>query len=158
MRTGRYEGHQTLCSDECARLNAVEHRMAFARKRPERAEIYRQNQREKQRKEKRRDTTLQRLLKKYPELPSECEACGETRVLDVAHRPDHSRNGAWRTLANSTPDKIWVLCPLCHALLDRLGYTAKQLGIRDRKAVHQRALFVAYRRPEPATRVANCPK
>jgi len=73
--------------------------------------------------------TLERLWRKYPDLPRRCEACGEARVLDVAHRPGHERNGAWRTMEVMEPHMIWVLCPTCHALLDRLGFTAEQLGI-----------------------------
>jgi len=25
--------------------------------------------------------------------------------------------------------KVWILCPTCHALLDRKGHTPKQLGL-----------------------------
>jgi hypothetical protein len=55
-------------------------------------------------------------------------------VLDIAHRPEHARRGAWSNAANTTPEKVWILCPTCHALLDRLGYSAEQLGLRERDA------------------------
>jgi hypothetical protein len=128
VRLGRYEGNHWHCSKECAAVSARKSRLEFKRRRPERDAIYRARQRSKPQ----CHTTIKRLWKKFPELPRACEACGEARVLDVAHRPEHARNGAWQTLRNSTPDKIWILCPLCHALLDRLGFTAEQLCIVPR--------------------------
>lgn len=129
MRVGRGDGNRWHCSVECARVTAKAARKAFEARRPEADRIYRERQRAK----KRRDTTLERFWKKHPEMPRCCEACGETRVLDLAHRPEHRRNGAWKTMANCRPEMVWVLCPTDHALLDRLGYTPKQLGIEERE-------------------------
>jgi hypothetical protein len=131
IRREAHDSNRQHCSVECARQSARKSRMEFKRRRPEREVAYRDRQRVKNRDSK--DRTLHRLWRKHPELPHECEACGESRVLDVAHRPEHARNGAWKTMANCTPDKIWILCPTHHALLDRLGYTAEQLGIRPRE-------------------------
>ena len=129
VRVGRGQSNKQHCSAECATAAARKHRAQFARKRPERDATYRERQRSK----KRRDTAMERLWRKHPEMPRACEACGESRVLDIAHRPEHQRRGAWRTMANTTPEKIWVLCPTCHALLDRLGYSEEQLGLRSRR-------------------------
>lgn len=119
-----------LCSEECRRESARRHRAAFARKRPEQLEVYRETQRAK----KKRDTLLGRLWRKYPWLPRACESCGESRVLDVAHRPGQERRGLWISVTGSHPDRIWILCPTCHALLDRCKLTQAELGITDRVA------------------------
>lgn len=128
-RRGQADSNRRHCSEACARISAKKSRHAFHEKRPERDAQYRESQRRKRNK----DTSLGRLWRKYPWLPHECEACGETRVLDIAHRPEHRRNGAWKTMANTTAEMVWILCPTHHALLDRLGYTAEQLGIRPRR-------------------------
>lgn len=128
VRSGRGHSNKQHCSTECAAASARRVRREFDRRRPERDAIYRGRQKAK----RQRDTSLERLWKKYPWMPRECEACGEGRVLDIAHRPEHARRGAWRTMANTSPGMIWVLCPTCHALLDRLGFSAEQLGIRPR--------------------------
>lgn len=124
----RGRGNAKHCSESCSAISARASRAAFARRRPEQSEVYRQTHRAKGKK----DTSLNRLLRKYPWLPRHCEACGESRVLDIAHRPGHERNGAWISMRVNTPDRIWILCPTCHALLDRAGYTPEQLGIRER--------------------------
>lgn len=36
-------------------------------------------------------------------------------------------------MSNTTPEKVFVLCPRCHALMDRLGYTPEMLGIKERE-------------------------
>jgi hypothetical protein len=52
-------------------------------------------------------------------------------VLDVAHKPEFARNGAWRNRNTTQRHMFWVLCPTCHALLDRGVMTAQALGLRD---------------------------
>jgi heterodisulfide reductase subunit B len=52
-------------------------------------------------------------------------------VLDIAHKPKYKRKGAWRNVKNTTPEKIWILCPTCHALIDRKGYDPQQLGLKE---------------------------
>ena len=128
IRIGQGQCNKQHCSEACAAISAKAARQRFARKRPEREKQYRDKQRAKRNK----DTLLGRLWRKYPLLPRCCEACGESRVLEVAHRPEHARNGAWIAVRLSKPDMIWILCPLCHALLDRLHYSAEQLGIKPR--------------------------
>lgn len=142
IRLGRYEGNAWHCSEACSRVSAKASRRMFHELRPERTGAYRERQRSK----RLRDTAIERLWRRFPLMPRACEACGEARVLDIAHRPEHARKGAWSRLSNCTPEKIWVLCPLCHALLDRLGYTAKQLGIKARATVVQVPLFTANKR------------
>jgi hypothetical protein len=59
-----------------------------------------------------------------------CESCGEGRVLDVAHKPHARRYGAWRSAQNCKwPDMVWILCPTCHALLDRMNYPPEELRL-----------------------------
>lgn len=68
--------------------------------------------------------------------PRACEACGETRVLDVAHKPGHERIGRGRR--NDLilwPQQVWVLCPTCHALVDRMHYPPKELGLNFRRKI-----------------------
>jgi hypothetical protein len=130
LRTGRGHANKQHCSPECAGASARAVRARFKQRRPERVATYRERQRAK----RRRDTSLVRLWRKHPEVPKECEACGESRVLDIAHRPEYQRRGAWRTMSNTMPHQIFVLCPTCHALLDRLGYSEEQLGIKPRKS------------------------
>lgn len=131
VRNGRGYSNRWHCSEPCAAESARRSRAEFKKRRPDRIAQYR----EKQRAKRLRDTALTRLWKKHPWMPRACEACGESRVLDMAHRPEHRRNGAWKTMANTTPDRIWVLCPTCHALLDRLQYTPEQLGIKERQCL-----------------------
>ena len=130
VRVGQGHANKQHCSLTCAAESARASRAKFYRRNPDRVATYRARAKAKAS----RDTGLARLWKKYPELPRACEACGESRVLDIAHRPEHRRNGAWRTMANTTPLTIWVLCPTCHALLDRLGHSAEQLGIKPRQS------------------------
>jgi len=76
------------------------------------------------------DSNMLRFRLRFPDAPTSCQSCGETRVLDIAHKPEFRRNGHWRSKENTTwPDKVWILCPTCHALLDRKGYEPSSLGL-----------------------------
>lgn len=75
------------------------------------------------------DKPLRRLWRAFPEMPHYCEGCGDDRVLDIAHKPHAKRNGARRTRKNTNPDTVWVLCPTCHTLLDRKGWSPAEIGI-----------------------------
>lgn len=77
------------------------------------------------------DRLITRLRRRYPDLPTVCEAkgCNESRVLEIAHRPTHRRNGRWRTLDLYDRHMFWVLCPTCHRVLDRGIETAESLGL-----------------------------
>lgn len=71
-----------------------------------------------------------RLRKRCPDTPSACESCGEDRVLEIAHKPEHARNGMHRSNKNTIwPDTVWILCPTCHALIDRKGYDPTSMGL-----------------------------
>ncbi len=110
--------NRRYCSENCARESARSQRRAFHRRRPGIQKIY----------NSRRpfgDSVIARLRRKYPDLPSACEACGEDRILEVAHKPEFKRNGAWRIVANTQRHMFWLLCPTCHKLLDS-GICTKQ--------------------------------
>lgn len=76
-----------------------------------------------------RDSVTGRLRRKYPDLPTSCEACGEDRILEVAHKPGFERKGAWRVMSNTQRHMIWILCPTCHKLIDRGICVPRELGL-----------------------------
>jgi hypothetical protein len=115
------------CSLECSIKSARESRSKFYKKNPE---IYKKYNKKWHNKVG-TDGNLLRFYLRYPDAPKKCQACGEDRILDIAHKPEHKRNGAWRSKQNTTIERVWILCPTCHALLDRKGYTAKQLRINE---------------------------
>ena len=114
------------CSNECSVKSARDSRSKFWEKHGKEKEIiYRQRTKEKIGK----DSNLKRFRKRYPEIEIKCQSCGEQRVVDIAHKPEHKRNGEWRSAKNTTPEKVWILCPTCHALLDRMNYSPSELGL-----------------------------
>ena len=117
---------QQHCSSECSAKSARQSRSKFFKNNPGISKIYYERSRTKNGK----DGNLKRLYKRYPDLPKQCESCGDNRVLDIAHKPNHKRNGEWRSVKNTTPEKIWILCPTCHALIDRMNYDPKELGLK----------------------------
>lgn len=121
----RADANRQHCSQNCAAQTARESRRQFYLRHPERNAQYRAATKRK--------TIAQgnyfRLLKRFPDIPKHCQFCGESRVLDVAHKPQHARNGAYRSAANCTPEKVWILCPTCHALIDRCGYDPALMGL-----------------------------
>ena len=116
------KGNKQHCSNECSLLSAKISRSNYSK--TEKGIV-----KKKEIQVKNKLSHTERLRKRFPELPNKCQSCGEDRVLDVAHRPGFERNGAWRSLENCTPEKIWILCPTCHALLDRKKYEPKTLGL-----------------------------
>jgi hypothetical protein len=131
VRVGRGHANKQHCSNDCARKSAQESASKFKVRRPERDAIYREAARRRQ---TQKDVALARIWKRYPWMPRWCEGCAESRVLEIAHRPEFRLWGTWPTLENTTPEKIWILCPTCHALLDRKGFTKEQLGIQPRQS------------------------
>lgn len=117
------------CSDECSKKSARESRSKFWEKFGEKKKQKMAEYHLKSRKKLGPDGNLKRFYARHPEAPRACQSCGETRVLDVAHKPGHERNGSWRSKKNTTLDKVWILCPTCHALLDRMHYDPKELGL-----------------------------
>ena len=118
-----------LCSQECVRSSNAASARNFHERRPQQEAIYRARTREK----KLPDSTMHRFYRKYPNAPKACESCGEKRVLEIAHKPGHERLGERRNLRNQAwPEKVWVLCPTCHRLLDRMNYTPEELGLACR--------------------------
>jgi hypothetical protein len=115
------------CSEECATKSARQSRAKFLKQNPNIYSKYYNTSKIKNG----NDGNLVRLYKRYPDLPKKCESCGEDRVLDIAHKPKYKRKGAWRNVKNTTPEKIWILCPTCHALIDRKGYDPQQLGLKE---------------------------
>ena len=121
----RQGGNQQHCSADCSKRSARESRSRFYERNPQKDAEYRERRKAKRLPE----GNMIRYRVRYPDAPTACQACGETRVLDIAHRPEHRRNGSWRSRKNSTPEKVWILCPTCHALIDRMGYDPATLGL-----------------------------
>ena len=123
---GRGQSNKWLCSDDCRRASQAKSVRTFHTRRPQQEAIYRARTKEK----KLPDTNLVRFYRTNPAAPKKCESCGENRVLEVAHKPGQERRGAWRSSQNCKwPDLVWVLCPTCHRLLDRMNYAPAELGL-----------------------------
>ena len=78
-----------------------------------------------------KDSKLERLCRKYPAIPKSCQSCGESRVVEIAHRPEFRHVGGviGSNIENRAPHMIWVLCPTCHKLLDKGICTPSELGL-----------------------------
>lgn len=116
--------NKRYCSIDCANTVARELRRIWGtREYKRRRPLY-----EKARNFK--DVALNRLARRWPEMPHSCQSCGEDRILEIAHRPEFKRNGAWRLASNTQPHMVWILCPTCHKLLDREICTKEELGLK----------------------------
>lgn len=123
---GPGQSAKAVCSDECRRSRLAKSVRTFHERRPAMEVIYRRRTREKCGP----DSNLKRFYRWYPDAPRACQSCGERRVLEVAHKPGHERCGARRSRqTNAWPEKVWVLCPTCHKLLDRMNYSPGELGL-----------------------------
>lgn len=127
FQASRKQANRQHCSRECAVLSARESRCNFYKKNPHKVKEYNKNWHSKVG----TDSNLLRFYLRYPDAPKKCESCGENRVLEIAHKPQFRRNGEWRSKSNTTIEKVWILCPTCHRLLDRKGYTPEQLGLKE---------------------------
>ena len=122
----RDQSQKKTCSDACRRARVSQIIREWHKRNPERESLYRQRTKEKQLP----STNLVRFYRHNPDAPKACECCGEQRVLDVAHKPGYERNGQWRNINNTQwPEQVWVLCPTCHALVDRMRYSPEELGL-----------------------------
>lgn len=121
---GQY--NKWICSDECRKASQAQSIRTFHQRRPQQEAIYRARTKAK----RLPDSNLLRFRRTNPDAPTACQSCGETRVLDVAHKPGSERRGAWRSASNCRwPEMVWVLCPTCHTLLDRMNYDPAELGL-----------------------------
>ena len=115
-----------LCSIECIRASTAKSVREFHKRRPQMEAIYRARTKKKLPP----DSMARRFYRTNPNAPRSCESCGETRVLEVAHKPGHERMGERRSSQNMRwPEFVWVLCPTCHRLLDRMNYSPQELGL-----------------------------
>lgn len=120
------QGNKWLCSIECQRAQNSKHVREFHKRRPLAEAAYRARTKEKMPS----DSQNLRFYRNNPDAPRHCESCGESRVTEIAHRPEHKRNGERRSSENMKwPEKVWVLCPTCHRLLDRMNYPPNELGL-----------------------------
>lgn len=123
---GPGQNNKWLCSEVCRKAALAKSVRSFHERRPWMDAIYR----EKTRTKHGPDSQNVRFYKLNPTAPRVCEACGESRVTEIAHKPGHERMGARRGTANMKwPDMVWVLCPTCHRLLDRMNYSPAELGL-----------------------------
>jgi hypothetical protein len=124
---GPGQHNKWLCSDACRRARNAESARTFHLRRPQMEAIYRARTKEKLPP----DSQNRRFYSVNQNAPRACESCGENRVLDIAHKPGHERFGARRLAAKlKWPEMVWVLCPTCHCLLDRIRYTPAELGLK----------------------------
>lgn len=124
---GPGQANKWLCSAPCRRASAAQSVRTFHDRRPQQEAIYRARTKEK----RLPDNNLLRFYRTNPSAPRACESCGEARVLEVAHKPGAERLGQWRSSVNCRwPELVWVLCPTCHRLLDRMNYTPEELGLQ----------------------------
>ena len=121
----RSDNNRRYCSQNCQTAAYAEHVAAFHRRNPNKQAEYSAQAHAR----RGRDTLVIRLRRRYPDLPTACEACGEARVLDLAHKPAHARKGAHRTLRHYQRHAFWILCPTCHALVDRGAVSPADLGL-----------------------------
>lgn len=125
---GPGQNAKAVCSPECRRARLARAVREFHGRRPAAQEIYRRRTREKIGP----DLTLRRFYGWNPAAPRACESCGESRVLEVAHKPNHARLGERRAAVNCRwPEMVWVLCPTCHRLIDRMNYPPTDLGLTE---------------------------
>lgn len=123
---GKGQHNKWLCSPKCRREGVARSTREFHKRRPEMEQVYRARTKEK----KLPDSNLVRFYRWNPDAPRECESCAERRVLDVAHKPGYERIGEHRKRDNSLwPEMVWVLCPTCHSLIDRMNYEPRELGL-----------------------------
>lgn len=121
------QSNKWLCSDVCRRASNAKSAREFHKRRPLMEAIYRAKTKAKTLP----DNANVRFYRLNPKAPKLCEACGESRVTEVAHKPGHERFGARRTNGNLRwPEMTWILCPTCHRLLDRMGYSPDDLGLK----------------------------
>jgi len=126
-RTVKHGPNQKYCSPDCS----FKARGLDFQRFKERNQNAQQDYNTTRTKKQGSDTLFNRVMRKYPELPRACQArgCGESRVLELAHRPEFKRNGAWRTIDKYAPHMIWILCPTCHRVLDLGVETPEVLGL-----------------------------
>ena len=123
---GKGQNNKWLCSDKCRRESNAKSVRTFHQRRPEMEIIYRSRTKEK----KLPDSNHVRFYQHNPTAPKKCESCGESRVLEIAHKPGFERLGERRTTYNCLwPNMVWVLCPTCHRLIDRMNYSPQELGL-----------------------------
>lgn len=126
IELGPGQANKWVCSAECKRARLARSVREFHKRRPEMEAAYRARTRAK----RLPDNSNVRFYRINPSAPRACQSCGESRVLDVAHRLGHERIGERRTAANwKWPEKVWILCPTCHALVDRMHYDPAELGL-----------------------------
>lgn len=114
--------NRRYCSEDCGREAARKIRREWMRRNPLKQKEYNGHR-------PFRDSVLGRLRRRYPDIPTACESCGESRILEIAHKPQHKRNGAWKVVSNTKRHMIWILCPTCHKLLDRGICSTEELGL-----------------------------
>lgn len=122
FQIGPGQHNKWLCSDKCRRDSNAKSVREFHERRPRMEAVYRARTKEKLPP----DSQNLRFYRLNPDAPRACESCGEARVTEIAHKPDHARLGQRRSAANMVwPAMVWVLCPTCHRLLDRMNYSAR---------------------------------
>lgn len=123
---------QQYCSDECRRLGARKSRVESAKRmahgEPKRFGGRPQILSREEAASRKKEGMTTRFFRNNPDRNKICEACGESRIVELAHKTP--RNGAWRSLKRNTlSEHVWILCPTCHKCLDYGIETAQSLGL-----------------------------
>ena len=120
--------NKKYCSEGCSYQANLLSQKRFHKANPDAQTAFR----DRSKKRLKNDTLMDRLRKKYTDLPTVCEAlgCGEGRVLDIAHKPEHRRLCRHRIISlHYQRHKFWILCPTHHALIDRNVSQPAELGL-----------------------------
>ena len=108
------QANKWLCSDKCRRASNAKSVREFHKRRPLMEALYRSRTKAK----RLPDNSNVRFYRLNPDAPRKCEACGEARVTEIAHRPGYERIGARRTSANlKWPEMTWIPVSYTHLTL-----------------------------------------
>ena len=129
--SNKVEAGRRYCCDEHAREGARRSRRESAIRRgrgePKRREGRPATLTNEERQQRKREGVKDRFFRLHPHRPKVCEACGEDRIVELAHKKP--REGRWRSGKNTRDEDVWVLCPTCHRCLDLGIQTKEELGI-----------------------------
>ena len=128
-RGDRSVSNKRYCSEECRRSAAVESRLQSKQRDRDGTTDHSKGRPPSRPKGFSRAFSRGSIQTRFfllnPDRPKKCEACEESRVVELAHKIP--RRSAWRKVPKTF--EIWVLCPTCHRCLDSGIETKASLGL-----------------------------